>query len=234
MKSLALVLLCAACAGDDSGFPVEPGTGGSASTKGSDEVDTPTTALRGRVCVRESLFMRTCLSVGADNLTVTLGGRTTTTTGDGTFVLPDAPVGTGLSFNVSGPGIVTTSQALNARAQINALRQQAFDSMLTVNGLSPVPGTGSVIASLTDINGVPVSGVSATSTPVSAAGPFFDGTEPMPWSTNSTGVSGIVWFPGLVAGPAELSFNTLTGGEAIVGGVQVINGGITMVETPLP
>jgi hypothetical protein len=37
-----------------------------------------------------------------------------------------------------------------------------------------------------------------------------------------------------VAGPADLTFNTLKGGGAIVGGIQVIKCGITMAETPLP
>src|SRR5574338_88490 len=93
--------------------------------------------------------------------------------------------------------------------------------------------TGTFFATLVR-GGQPVSGATATSTPSPAFGPFFDSTQPAPWSLNATGASGIVFFPGVVAGPADLTFNTLTGGSAIVGGVQVINGGITMVETILP
>ena len=129
--------------------------------------------------------------------------------------------------------MVTTSQALSPQLRIPVLRQQAFNELLTQNGITTLSGTGSVFATLVR-GGTPVSGATATSTPSPAFGPFFDTTQPAPWSLNATGASGIVWFPGLVAGPADLSFNTLTGGSAIVGGVQVINGGITMVETVLP
>jgi hypothetical protein len=230
--ALAVAVLCIACT-NESGteFPIEPGTGGSAAgaSQGSN-----TGLLRGRVCVLSDIrFQSRCATTDAAGLTVILGSQSTTTITDGSFTLTP-PVGTGLSFTASGPGIVTTSQALNARMRINAIRQSAFDAMLLTTGIVPVVGTGSIISSVMGESGTPLSGVTGTSAPAGSFGPFFDGTDPMPWTTNSTGVSGIVWFPGLVAGPAELSFNTLSGGEAIVGGVQVVNGGITMVETPLP
>ena len=238
MKCVAFALLCAACVGDDAGpaFPVEPGTNGSAATAGTTggaTGDGGTALLRGRVCVVEDIrFQNSCASSGASGLAVSLGTQTAITNEDGSFAMPPPP-GTGLSFTVTGPGLVTTSQALNARAQINAIRQSTFDEMVLATGITPGFETGSIIATVTQ-GGVAAAGVSATSKPTAAFGPFFDGLDPMPWTTNATGTSGIVWFPGLVAGPAELSFNTLTGGSAIVGGVQVINGGVTMVETPLP
>jgi len=233
MKCLLVVVLLAAC-GDDVGFtfPITDNPGGNGANASG--VLDAAIVLRGRVCVIDTLTTTTitCATTGADNLTVRLADQTATTSSDGTFVITP-PVGTGLSFQVSGPNLVTTSQALTARAQINALRQTAFDQMVTVNGVTVPVNTGSIIATITRA-GVGVSGVTATSTPSPAAGPFFAGSEPMPWSINATGASGIVWFPGINAGPADLSFFTGTGGEAIVGGVQVINGGITMVETPLP
>jgi hypothetical protein len=106
-------------------------------------------------------------------------------------------------------------------------------TITNIDGSFAITNTGSILATLTR-GGVPVSGVTATSLPTPAFGPFFDGTEPTPWSINATGVQGTVWFPGINAGPADLTFVTGTGGEAIVGGVQVVNGGITMVETTLP
>lgn len=235
MKRLAFVLMWAACA-DDPGteFPIEPGTNGSGAIAGTDQPEDTTGMFRGRVCVVEDVrALNTCAITGAGGLTVSLGDSVAVTSEDGTFMMP-TPIGTGLSFTVSGGDVVTTTQLLNARAQINALRQQAFDTMLLETGIVvPPANTGSIIAAVTR-GGLPLSGVTATSMPNPAFGPFFDGTAPEPWSRNSTGASGIVWFPGVVTGPADLSFNTLTGGEAIVGGVQVINGGITMVETPLP
>jgi len=230
MKWLALVVVLAACA-DEVGFefPIEPSTspGTAGTTPGS-----ATILLRGRVCVIDSIVAVTCASTGVANLMVNLGDQTTITTNDGTFAITP-PLGTGLSFTISGPNVVTTSQALTARAQINVLRQAAFDQMLTINDITTTVNTGSIIAAVTRA-GVPVSGVTATSIPLSAFGPFFDGVEPDPWTTNATGASGIVWFPGINAGPADVTFVNGTGGEAIVGGVQVINGGVTMVETILP
>lgn len=235
MKRLAFVLVWAACT-DDPGteFPIEPGTNGSGATSGTEAPEDTSGRFRGRVCVVDDVrALDACATTGAGGLTVTLGDSVAVTFEDGSFTMP-TPIGTGLSFTVSGGDVVTTTQLLNARAQINALRQQAFDTMLLETGIVvPPANTGSIIAAVTR-GGVPLSGVTATSTPTPAFGPFFDGTAPEPWTLNSTGASGIVWFPGVVTGPAELSFNTLTGGEAIVGGVQVINGGITMVETPLP
>jgi hypothetical protein len=237
MRSLACVLFLAACtSGGDTDFPITPGTG-SGGSSGLGAVDAGAIGdgnvlVRGRVCVIDNVVVADCAATNAQNLLVTLGDQTAITAADGSFAI-NAPTTSGLSFTVSGPGVVTTQQALNARAQINALRQTAFDQMLVVNDVVPVTGAGSIIATVTR-GGVPVSGVTAASTPAAAFGPFFAGTGPDPWTLNSTGVSGIVWFPGIMAGPADLSFNTLTGGEAIVGGVQVVNGGITMVETPLP
>ncbi len=237
MKRVAFVLACAGCAAcaDDPGteFPIEP-SAGSAATTGMDQPIDPTGMFRGRVCVVEDVrALNTCAIEGAGGLTVQLGDSVAVTSEDGSFAMP-TPVGTGLSFTVSGGNVVTTTQLLNARAQINALRQDTFEEMLLQTGITtPVANTGDIIAAVTR-GGVPLSGVSGAVTPASEFGPFFDGTAPEPWTRNSTGVSGIIWFPGVVTGPADLSFNTLTGGEAIVGGVQVINGGITMVETPLP
>jgi hypothetical protein len=231
MKCLAFVLLCAACVDHpDPGFPIEPSSGGATGTA-SDPPD-DTIALRGRVCVLDDFFDPACAQVGAGGLTVSLGDQLAVTNDDGTFAIAPA-FGTGLSFVVTGAGVVTTAQALTPSLRIPVMRQLQFSDMMAAAGVTSTAGTGSIFATLVR-GGEPVQGASATSTPSPAFGPFFDGTTPTPWTLDGTGVRGIVWFPGMTAGPADLSFNTLTGGEAIVGGVQVINGGVTMVETVLP
>lgn len=244
MRSLALILLCAACEGPaQAEFPISPQAGSGESVL-SGGVDAGTTVvIVGRVCVIDNIVTRNCATTTAGNLNVRLANETAVTAADGTFVIATPTVSTNVlpTFQVDGTNVVTTNQtitaqqALAARAQINVVRQSVFDEMLAVNGIAVVPAnTGSVIATVVQ-NNVPVSGVTVTSNPQSQFGPFFLGTNLEPWTTNSTGVSGIVWFPGLVTtGPAALTFNTLSGGEAIVGGVQVVNGGITMVETVLP
>jgi hypothetical protein len=231
MKCLAFVLLVAACANEpDIDYPVEPSSGGGSGSS-SDPPDT-TGMLRGRVCVVGDFFDAACSQSGAGGLTVSLGDQLATTNADGTFAIAPS-FGTGLSFIVSGPDIVTTSQALTPSLRIPVMRQLQFSDMMTSAGVTTTAGTGSIFATLVR-GGEPVQGAGAISTPSPAFGPFFDGTTPTPWTLDGTGARGIVWFPGVAAGPADLSFNTLTGGEAIVGGVQVINGGVTMVETVLP
>jgi hypothetical protein len=78
--------------------------------------------------------------------------------------------------------------------------------------------------------------VTATSTPSPAFGPFFDGTTPTAFTLNGTGAEGVAFFAGFNSGtPVNLTFNDLaTSTETTVGGVQVINGGITFVEGILP
>lgn len=241
MKSLACVLVCAACGADDgAAFPVEPTTSGSAVASGSSGAagggggtDGTTTLLRGRACVLDDIFSTACANAGAGGLTVTLGDRTTTTSDNGSFTISGG-VGIGQSFLISGADVVTTSQALTPSLRIPVLRQAAFDRILAENGIATSPGTGSIFATVVR-GGVPVQGVTVQSTPSPAFGPFYDGTQPPPWTLNATGARGIVFLPGVPAtGPADLSFRSGTGGEAIVGGVQVIDGGITMVETILP
>src|SRR5690606_28186826 len=139
MRRVAFVLVCAACAAcaDDPGteFPVEP-SAGSATTTGMDQPDgTGTPMFRGRVGVVEDVrALNTCAIRSAGGLNVQLGDSVAVTSEDGTFTMP-TPVGTGLSFTVSGGDVVTTTQLLNARAQINALRQDTFDEMLVQTGI---------------------------------------------------------------------------------------------------
>jgi hypothetical protein len=213
-------------------FPVTPG-GGSAGPSDQAGGSGNAQSLRGRVCVLDDLFTSNgCSNTDAGGLTVSLGDQTTTTNENGTFSM-QASFGSNLSFLVSGPDVVTTSQGLTPSMQIPVLRQATFDAMMTANGITTTAGTGSIFATLMR-GGQPVQGAAATSTPSPAFGPFFDGTQPTPWTLDATGARGVVWFPGVTVGPADLTFNTLTGGESIVGGVQVINGGVTMVETVLP
>ena len=48
-------------------------------------------------------------------------------------------------------------------------------------------------------NGVPVSGVTATLSPVQQYATFYDGSNATVWNQNSTGAYGTVWFPGATA-----------------------------------
>ena len=214
--------------------PIDPTTTGTSSGGGGTGGSSPG-AVTGRVCLVASPFaLSGCSETGAGGLVVSLGSSSAVTQPDGAFSLA-APAGTGGSFTVSGPGVVTASMPLSAANRIPVLSQALFDQMLSGNGVTLQPGTGSVLATVVDRNGNPVSGVTATSAPTSAFGPFFDGTTATPWTLNQTGQAGIAFFPGVTVGPATLTFSDLgSSSETTVGGVQVIDGGLTIEEAVLP
>ncbi len=191
--------------------------------------------ISGRVClVTDPRELGGCQATGAGGLTVALGGARTTTAPDGSFSVP-TPTGTNLAFTVSGPGVMTSSQPFSPNNTIPVVTQQLWDQVLGANGITLTAGTGSILASVVDRGGNPVTGATATSTPSPAFGPFFDGTTPTAWTLDGTGARGVVLFPGVTAGTAVLTFgDSSTGGETTVGGVQVVDGGITFVDSVLP
>jgi hypothetical protein len=136
---------------------------------------------------------------------------------------------------VSGVGIIPSSQTLTPAAVVPALREELFSRVLAANGIVLTPGSGSIMATVVR-NGQPVTGVTANSTPSPAFGPFFDGTTPTAFTLNGTGAEGVVFLPGFSPRtPVDLTFNDIaTSTETTVGGVQVINGGITFTEGILP
>ena len=230
MKYLAaLALVLAACPNADTDdYPVLPNAG----------TRTPTGApnlIFGRVCVLvDARVFATCTTFNLLPMTVKVGASSTTTNPDGTFVLP-APQGSNLAFTVTGPNIVTSTQPFSVNNTIPVVPQDLFGQMLTANGITLTAGSGSVLASVVSRGGVPVSGVTAVSTPSPAFGPFFDGTTPTSWTLNGTGSRGIVWLPGVNAGAASLTLNDVgSSGETTVDGIQVIDGGITFVDAVLP
>ena len=232
MKAFAWLLLVSGCTSQVDDYPIRPGGG----------VPPPivtTNATTGRVCiVADPRDLTTCSPAAADGLAVTMGGSATTTATDGSFVMPASATNptnpTNPVISVSGPGVVPTQMAFSPAASIPVLRADLFSQMLAANGITPRSGSGSILGSVVR-GGVPVSGVTVTSTPSPAFGPLFDGITPTSWTLNATGARGVVWIPGLAAGPAQLTFRDLaTSGETTVAGVSVIDGGITIMDTVLP
>src|SRR5215468_4128708 len=98
MKTLALAVALVACKDppvDD--YPVLPGHGFGVPGGTAD-------AIAGRVCLvmADPRALATCAETGAGNITVSLGGVTTTTAANGAFTLVP-PAGSNLVFTVSGP-----------------------------------------------------------------------------------------------------------------------------------
>jgi hypothetical protein len=76
--------------------------------------------------------------------------------------------------------------------------------------------------------------VTATSVPVTAFAPRFDGESPTVFSSTATGARGIVLFPGIAAGTADLTFEEQqTSAQLLVPGVPVIDGGLTFVTVTM-
>jgi hypothetical protein len=228
MKTLALIVLlagCAADAGDD--FPLLTGDN-SLPAAGQAGV------VRGRICVvADPRNLAACSADGADGLTVTLAGSAATTAVDGSFQLVATNAGRPM-VSVTGPGIVPTQIAMPSVASIPVLRADLFSQMMAANGITPSSGSGSILGTVVR-GGVPAPGITVSVTPAPAFAPRFDGTTPTSFALDATGARGVVWIPGVALGPTQLTFRDLaTSGETTVNGVQVVNGGITIMDAVLP
>jgi hypothetical protein len=227
MKSLALILVVAGCAsdaGDD--FPLLTGDN-SLPAPGQSGVVT------GRICViTDPRNFTGCAPSGAGGLMVSLAGSTATTNTDGSFQL--AAPATASEVSVTGAGIVPTQISMSSAASIPVLRADLFSQMMAANGITPSSGSGSILGTVVR-GGVPQPGITVTVTPRPAFPPMFDGATPTAFTLDATGARGVVWIPGVALGPTQLTFRDLaTSGETTVNGVQVVNGGITIMDTVLP
>jgi hypothetical protein len=237
MKILALTTLLLGCSSqvpDD--YPVQPGPGM------PPPVVSDTGMVKGRACVvTDPRDFTSCATSGADGMMVKLGDQIAMTDADGAFAIP-APDDTSPTLGmlgITGSGVVPTQVEVPSTPGAGAmsiplLKADLFAQMMAANGVTLSSGSGSILGRVVR-GGSPVSGVSVTSTPSPAFGPFFDGTTPTSWTLDATGARGVVWIPGVALGPTQLTFRDLaTSGETTVDGVQVINGGITIMDAVLP
>jgi len=224
-------LALAACASDGPDFPITTQGGGPTGGGG-----TATPALRGRVClINDPRFLAACATTGAGGITVAIGNSTATTTDNGAFVMNTPTFGNTSTITAIGAGVVPSTTPLTASATIPVINQALFDQMVLSTGITTSAGTGSILASVVR-NGEPVANINATATPAPAFGPFFDGMTPAGFTVNPTGAQGVVFFSGATPNtPTNVTFtDAATQTETTVGGVQVIDGGITFVEGILP
>ncbi len=240
MKILACALFVAVagagCADDDDDFLIVPG-GDPPSVGGS----APGATFEGRVCVvRDLRDLATCADDVGRDLTVTIAGRATTTATDGTFSIPvpiTQPGDVVPFFTVTGAGVVPSTVAIDnpfvTTGAIPVVDQTFFNQLQIANGVTATTGTGSILATVSADN-MPAVGVSVMATPAPAFGPFYDSTNAEQWGFSATGQRGVVWIPSLTAGTATLDFATDTGVTTNVAGIQVRNGGITILNTAFP
>lgn len=227
---LLFVPLVACAAGDDGEYPIHPQSTPAPPT-GSSESQT----ISGRVCIADDLRSPSTCGTGiAGGLIVTSGENATTTDAAGNFTIDTSA--TDPSITVSGSGIVPTSTTpvrgnTTLQTIIPAIDAAMLDSAIAAIGVSPEPGTGAILASVTS-NGSPAVGATVTTNPVSPFGPFFDGDTPVNWGIDGTGQRGVVLIPGLTAGMVDLTFADALGGlTTLVAGVPVRNGGVTILDT---
>lgn len=229
MKTAAFVLFIAACAGsaaDDDEFPVLPGGGstGAGSTGGGSSAS----ELVGRVCVATDLRdLSSCANTGAGGLTVRAGDATTVTAADGSYRIDKTPGE--LAVTVSGPGIVPTTSTAATGADLTAIDADVFARELMSNAVTLDDRTGSILGTV--VRGeTAATGVTMTTTPTGPFGPFFDAGDV--FGVDSTGTRGVFFVPGLATGSTALTFRDATSGrETTVNGIQVVNGGVTILDS---
>jgi hypothetical protein len=229
--SLTLLASLNACADGEDDRPVLPG-GGSSTTSST---QTPA-RIASTVCVVQDLNTRDCATGGASGLTVTAGNVATTTNDTGQFTL-DLPPGTSTSdITVTGAGITPTTLPVtiaDGADMIPAIDAEIYQQMLANTGLAFGAGTGAVLTTV-GVDGAPVNDFNITTNPAAPFGAFFESTSPVDWSTDGNGQRGVAWVPGLSAGAYDLSYDRIAGGlETSVNGVQVRNGGVTIMDTSL-
>lgn len=219
--SLGVAAALAGCYSDPDDFAIQP-SGGPFAVGGT--AGGP--AVRGRVCLIADLTdLGACATTGAGGLSVALGGEVTTTAPDGTFLLP-RPAGSLLRFEVGGAGAVTTTTPYSPSPTIPVVDADAWARLLASNAISIPEGAGSVLGTVVR-GGVPATGVTVAPTPIGSAGPFYD--DVAGFGGLATGARGVFLVPGVTAGPAtSLAFSP---GETTVAGVQVVDGGITVLDS---
>ena len=196
----------------------------------------PIGAVSGRVCLLvDPRFSTMCeTTIDLSSITITLGDVTTRASADGAFSFHASPVGTNLAFTLAGPTIMRTTVGFSPNTVLPVLSQSLYNQMLNSIGFTPQSPNGGVLAFVSQ-GGTPLANVSAVATPTGVTGPFYDGNSGLTWNGISTGVAGAMWLPGQAPGPTVLGLHDLTDNtEQNVEGIQVIDGGITMVNTAFP
>jgi hypothetical protein len=235
MKRCALlgVLVAWGCAdgGADSDFPVEPN--GTVDPTGMGTSGDGEAVVRGRVCrVTNLLDLAACLNVDVGGLEVSLGDTTTITDAAGNFVLPATP-GSFQAFTVRGAGAITTTTPFSPSLTLPVVDADVWARALASNQIFAIEGAGSILGTVARA-GVPATGIVVGSTPAGAFTPLFDGEAG--FTPTATGARGVFFLPGVTFGAADLTLrDTLTGGVSTVAGIQVINGGVTILDSvPIP
>ncbi len=228
MRRVAWLLLgavgCANGGSDFADFPALPQEQGP-------ELSSEANTLRGRVCVVDDvLALASCRTSSLANFAVSLGSATATTDETGTFQIEPIPRGSLLSFTVVGPGVVTTTTPFSPTLIIPVVNADVLAQALVAAQVTLPANTGTVIGTVVR-NNATATGITVTSSS-SAVGPTLYDADPSGFTTNATGARGIFLIPGIATGPTSLTLrDTSATGETTVAGIQVVNGGVTILDS---
>ncbi|MGE5181327.1 MAG: hypothetical protein ACM31C_04670 [Acidobacteriota bacterium] len=194
----------------DAGVRIDATSDGTTTPKDGTPSEIDAAIINGRVCLVTADPRHIgldpasdCATTGANGLTVRLGDKVTTTADDGSFSI-DAPATlAGAIWSVTGSSIVSSYKVFSDY-QIPAFTTALYSSMLSANGVIPLPGQGSVIAQLVS-NGAGATGMIGLSTPTSEYSAFFDGSTATTFQQTSSGSAGIMWLAGIDVGEATVT-----------------------------
>jgi hypothetical protein len=234
-------LLLVACQPEPVDFPRSPGVGGGFGGTGNGggggtDAAVDGAELIGRVCLVDDLRrLDECATVGADNITVTLGTSSTTTENDGTFTITE-PAGTALTWRASGgdgaDAIVPSVIGFAADHVIPAIRATDYQDLLDANGAILTPGQGSLVLAVI-ANGIAVIDAEVSSTPAAQFQTRYDGSSQLNWDVDGTGVEGLAWLTGMSAGGNTITISPPNNAQDRSTDVTIENGAITFATFEL-
>ena len=195
-----------------------------------------TNVATGRVCrVFDLRDLAVCNSLDVANLTIEVAGTTVTTQADGTFAVAAPTVSSSVAVN--GATVTPTLSPFPGSTFnpfVPVVDADVFARVFTSNNLLQSPTQGTVLAFVTR-NGIPVSGVFASTIPASTVSPIFDGTTADVFTVLGTGPRGVILAPGLIPGGTTITLTDATNSfEVVLDPVRVIEGGVTIVNAQLP
>ena len=238
MRRVLLLVLVAGCHSDGNDYPVTTGGGGfgggqpQIADAGVDGGDGGALIL-GRVCLMTDPRDQTsCAATGVGGLVVTLGTATGTTADDGTFTV-GRPSGSNIVWDVTGSTVLESLTPFTAQAIIPAMPLGLYAQLEADNGVIAQAGQGAVMLRVLQA-GAPLVGATATITPPTVYGTFYDGSTPATWTANGTGAFGTAWMPGEVTGTADVTVTPQGGTATTLGAVPIKEAAITFLTEELP
>lgn len=233
MKHLLLVVGLVACGNRGDDFPVTPGGNGPGGNHpGVDAaVDTSDAGnLLGRVCLIADPRLPTtgCAMTGAGNLLVTLGLNTATTANDGTFEIQSTEA-TNAVWTVTGENIVPTVEPFTGQMIIPAVIADSFTQLQNANGVLFQTGAGDVFVRVVQ-NSTPVAGATAIASGQDTYQTRYDPPSGDVWTTDATGILGVAWLPGVLAGTQTVTVQPpLSAAQIMISNVPIVEGALTFV-----